>query len=117
LYVIDNYSHKEIAEELDISEGTSKSHLARARKKLQQILNEKEQVQKRPFLFILFTSGSGNIDQLYKNKFVGYEIDTNKSDFFKDMAWEDLKMPKLHVLYSLTFKALTFVFIAIFTAT
>lgn len=31
LYVMDDYSHKEIAEMLDISTGTSKSNLARAR--------------------------------------------------------------------------------------
>ncbi len=31
LYVMDNYSHKEIAEMLGISDGTSKSNLARAR--------------------------------------------------------------------------------------
>lgn len=31
LYVIDGYSHKEIAEMLNISDGTSKSNLARAR--------------------------------------------------------------------------------------
>lgn len=37
LYVLDGYSHKEIAELLDINEGTSKSNLSRAR----QILKEK----------------------------------------------------------------------------
>ena len=31
LYVLDSYSHKEIAEMLGISDGTSKSNLARAR--------------------------------------------------------------------------------------
>ncbi|NHM02711.1 RNA polymerase sigma factor [Flavobacterium difficile] len=31
LYVVDGYSHKEIAEMLDISDGTSKSNLARAK--------------------------------------------------------------------------------------
>ena len=31
LYVLDGYSHKEIAEMLGISDGTSKSNLARAR--------------------------------------------------------------------------------------
>lgn len=34
LFVIDGYSHKEIAEMLDISEGTSKWHLNAARQKL-----------------------------------------------------------------------------------
>lgn len=34
MYVLDGYSHREIAEELDISEGTSKSQLAKAKKLL-----------------------------------------------------------------------------------
>ncbi|ASZ11981.1 sigma-70 family RNA polymerase sigma factor [Chitinophaga pendula] len=36
LYAIDGYSHKEIASQLGISEGTSKWHLSEARKILQQ---------------------------------------------------------------------------------
>ena len=36
LYAIEGYSHKEIAERLHISEGTSKSQLARARRILQE---------------------------------------------------------------------------------
>jgi len=38
LYAIEGYSHKEIAERLNISENTSKSQLHRARKLIQQIL-------------------------------------------------------------------------------
>ena len=38
LYVLDNYSHKEIAEMLVISVGTSKSNLSRARKILKEKL-------------------------------------------------------------------------------
>lgn len=38
LYVLDDYSHKEIAEVLKISEGTSKSNLSRARKILKEKL-------------------------------------------------------------------------------
>lgn len=41
LYVIENYSHKEIAELLGINEGTSKSNLAKAKMNLQRILTEK----------------------------------------------------------------------------
>ena len=41
LYVIDGFTHNEIAEELGISSGTSKSQLARARKMLQKIVKEK----------------------------------------------------------------------------
>lgn len=36
LYVLDGYSHKNIAEMLEITEGTSKSNLARARKILKE---------------------------------------------------------------------------------
>jgi len=36
LYAIDGYAHKEIAAQLNISEGTSKWHLSEARKILQQ---------------------------------------------------------------------------------
>ncbi len=39
LFVIEGYSHKEIAAMLNISEGTSKSQLARARNNLQQSIN------------------------------------------------------------------------------
>jgi len=41
LFVIENYSHKEIAEILDINEGTSKSNLAKAKENLRKILSEK----------------------------------------------------------------------------
>lgn len=40
LYVIEGYSHKEIGEQLGISEGTSKSQLARARSILQKKVSE-----------------------------------------------------------------------------
>ena len=36
LYVLDNYSHKEIASLLNITEGTSKSNLSRARQLLKK---------------------------------------------------------------------------------
>lgn len=39
LYAVEGYNHREIAEKLNISEGTSKWHLSEARKFLQQQLN------------------------------------------------------------------------------
>ena len=42
LFVVEGYSHKEIAEKLAISEGTSKWHLNEARKLLKQFLVNKE---------------------------------------------------------------------------
>jgi RNA polymerase sigma-70 factor (ECF subfamily) len=41
LYVIENYSHKEIAELLNVSEGTSKSNLAKAKHNLRKMLKDK----------------------------------------------------------------------------
>ncbi|WP_103863825.1 RNA polymerase sigma factor [Aquimarina sp. I32.4] len=46
LYVLDGYSHKEVAKMLDISTGTSKSNLARAR----NILKEKLQTNKELYV-------------------------------------------------------------------
>ncbi len=40
LYVLDGYTHKEIGERLGISEGTSKSQLAKAKRLLAKILTE-----------------------------------------------------------------------------
>lgn len=46
LYVIEGFSHKEISEMLKISEGTSKSQLARARYLLQKMIVEDDQKTK-----------------------------------------------------------------------
>lgn len=40
LYVLDGHSHREIAEMMEISEGTSKSNLARGRKILRDKIND-----------------------------------------------------------------------------
>jgi RNA polymerase sigma-70 factor (ECF subfamily) len=47
LYAIDGYSHKEIGEQLGISENTSKSQLSRARAYLQRLLVDYDWVPKR----------------------------------------------------------------------
>lgn len=41
MYVVDGFSHKEIAEELGISEGTSKSNLAKAKMNLKKVMLSK----------------------------------------------------------------------------
>lgn len=43
LYVMEEYTHREIAEILGISEGTSKSNLAKAKMNLQKVLKERFQ--------------------------------------------------------------------------
>jgi len=40
LYALEGFSHRQIAEQLGISEGTSKSQYARARKQLQELLHQ-----------------------------------------------------------------------------
>ena len=40
LYVLEDYSHKQVAEALGISEGTSKSNLAKAKQKLRELFKE-----------------------------------------------------------------------------
>lgn len=47
MYAIDGYSHKEIAEQLGISENTSKSQLSRARVYLQKLLAENDWPNKK----------------------------------------------------------------------
>jgi RNA polymerase sigma factor (sigma-70 family) len=42
LYAIEGYSHQEVADRLGISEGTSKSNLAKARQKLQKMIQNEE---------------------------------------------------------------------------
>lgn len=44
LYAIEGYSHKEIAEMLEIEEGTSRSQLAKARKMLQEQVEQSKKV-------------------------------------------------------------------------
>jgi RNA polymerase sigma-70 factor (ECF subfamily) len=47
LSVIDGYSHKEIAEILDMSEGTSKWHLSTGRKLLREKIEELEKIREK----------------------------------------------------------------------
>lgn len=73
LYVFENFSHQQIAENLQISAGTSKSHLARARKKIQETLVqralEKKKKNRRVAAFMPLTAlKSEFIDDLYKSK-------------------------------------------------
>lgn len=50
LYVFERLTHKQIAEKLNISPNTSKSHLMRARKELQIILFNKSKQKNRPLM-------------------------------------------------------------------
>lgn len=86
LYVVDKFNHNEIGKMLDISTGTSKSHLSRARKKIQEFLFEKaksknemkEKRHKRAMLFFL-PFRENFIDIIYKKQFAHFAIQPIKS--------------------------------------
>jgi RNA polymerase sigma factor (sigma-70 family) len=81
MYVIDQFSHNDIAKTLYISTGTSKSHLSRARKSIQLFLLEKlkgktiDENKKRKMAFLLFLGFGNNLfANFYKSKFRDFEI-------------------------------------------
>jgi len=45
MYAIEGFTHKEISNQLELSEGTSKWHLSSARKKLQEMLTQQNLIQ------------------------------------------------------------------------
>ena len=47
LFIIEGFSHEEISKELNISVGTSKSNLAKARKQLQKILFQQNEITRK----------------------------------------------------------------------
>lgn len=101
LYVIDNYSHNDIAKELNISEGTSKSHLARARKKLQSILNEKlkEKDRKKSMVLLFLPFALGKIDVLYRRKFNSYELMPSRTLNFDALDTSDMGKPLIQASF------------------
>jgi RNA polymerase sigma factor (sigma-70 family) len=81
MYVIDQFSHNEIAKTLDISVGTSKSHLSRARKSIQTFLLEKikekpiDEKKKRNIAFLIFLGfGNSMFGNFYRKSFLNFEI-------------------------------------------
>ena len=46
LYIVDGYSHKEVGQLLDMTEGTSKWHLSSARKRLKKMITMAMTVEK-----------------------------------------------------------------------
>ncbi len=81
MYVIDQFSHNDIAKTLDISVGTSKSHLSRARKSIQTFLLEKikekpvdEKKKRRLAFLIILGFGNSLFANFYQTKFQDFEI-------------------------------------------
>jgi len=82
MYIFDHFSHKQIAELRGISVNTSKSHLLRARKELQQILFNKAKNKKRPLMAWFF---------LFPNSFAAF-------DRYCRWQMEDLSFTPMHPL-------------------
>ncbi|KAA0993340.1 RNA polymerase sigma factor [Dyadobacter aurulentus] len=102
LYVIDNFTHAQIAAQLGISEGTSKSHLARARKKIRVLLhllltNNKE--RKRAFLFIIFPHRIWHIDQLFTDILGQFSIPPRAEHLFHQVDLNGAAIPKYQPLF------------------
>lgn len=83
LYVFEDFTHKEIGQKLNISSGTSKSHLARARKKIQKTLAEKAVEMKKK------NKRAGIIPFLFGNKKEEY-----LDDMFKEQLGKNILPPQ-----------------------
>jgi len=80
MYVLDGYTHKQIADMLHISIGTSKSCLSRARKKAQELLyaealhSQVELVPQRRKLWLLLLFRPNSIDSIFRKGLRGLEL-------------------------------------------
>lgn len=112
LYVIDKYSHADIAKTLSISIGTSKSHLSRARKKIKKLLYEKAVLKKDEqqkdqkknfFLLFIFSSKSKYIDKLFKKRFSEFSIDSDYhfNEQFQTIDWNKTISPSVNTFLGL----------------
>ncbi|MGA0556593.1 RNA polymerase sigma factor [Larkinella sp. VNQ87] len=97
LYVVDGFTHAQIGAELGISEGTSKSHLARARKKIREILqnNVHEKSRwKRFLLLFLLPDRFGRIDQLFRKRLHDFEIQPRQSLVMDTVGFKHIPFAK-----------------------
>lgn len=80
LYILEGFTHAQIGEELGISEGTSKSHLARARNKLKRLLTQKveenriENEPKKALVLLLDRDADKHMDQMFRESFDDFSI-------------------------------------------
>jgi len=101
MYVLDHYSHQQIGRELNISPGTSKSHLSRARKRIQILLYQKAvrhsqpvKKRKRAALLIFLPYRTCFIDQLYRQEMLDFSMKVCKRpDSFSEQMC-DVKLPE-----------------------
>jgi RNA polymerase sigma factor (sigma-70 family) len=109
LYVIDGYTHFQIGEMLGISSGTSKSHLARARKKLQAILlkrahgmEQRKKERKRRAIFYLPVFGGSKhfVDTIFADGFSDFSINPSGSFDVTTLKSGFSAQPQSGVLFS-----------------
>lgn len=104
LYVIDNYTHAQIGNELGISEGTSKSHLARARKKLRELLInnlEENKDKKRAFFWFFLPFKLFNVDWFFKKNLRNLTIQPQNTLALESAEFQSLVVPKTYFSTSL----------------
>jgi RNA polymerase sigma factor (sigma-70 family) len=97
LYVFENFTHAQIAAELGISEGTSKSHLARARKKIRQILLEKasdSKKQKRLLILLWLPNKLWDIDYWFVQRLGHLELQPQARLRFKNLDFTEARIPE-----------------------
>ncbi|GAB3957306.1 hypothetical protein GCM10028805_49640 [Spirosoma harenae] len=97
LYVFDHFTHAQIGTELGISEGTSKSHFARARKTIREILKNKLKEDKRkPRLLFLFwiSDKFWNINHFFRKGLKNFEIKPQKSSSINIVDFAGVSIPK-----------------------
>jgi len=86
LYVLDGFSHQQIGKMMNISAGTSKSHLARARKKAQELLFEKAMQnqpsgERRHWALLLLLFRPNYIDSIFKKGLGNFGIPVRTPNF------------------------------------
>jgi RNA polymerase sigma factor (sigma-70 family) len=92
LYVMEGYSHNQIAQMLSISPGTSKSHLSRARKKAQDLLFAKAQeqqsvIQRRNLASLLLFLWPGRpVDFIFRRGLKGFGMAAPTPAFIQNAA-------------------------------
>lgn len=86
LYVLDGFSHQQIGRMMNISSGTSKSHLARARKKAQELLYERAvknhpSGERRHWAWLLLLFRPNYIDSIFKKGLGNFGIPVRTPKF------------------------------------
>jgi RNA polymerase sigma factor (sigma-70 family) len=117
MYIIDQFSHNEIAKLLEISVGTSKSHLSRARKTIQTFLLEKikdkpvDTNKKRRIAFWVFLGfGNSLFANFYQSKFQDFEIVSQNSFSFTQ---KNISFPNQFIGFQKAFSLVKTIFLGV----